>query len=164
LRHLRVAMIDLDFRQRGLSRRFGLDAQPGMAEVLRGERRLAEVCLPFVRENLCLIPAGDPAGANPSELISAGHAAGVFKELNERFHYTLVDTPPVSTVADIGLVAPMCHSVILVIRMNRTPEPMLRRSVKLLQANHVSIAGCLLAGYDEATMGYADNHDYYGNG
>jgi predicted acyltransferase len=71
----------------------------------------------------------------------------VFKEINDRFHYSLIDTPAVSSVADIGLIAPLCHSVLIVIRMNRTPEPLLRRSVKMLQANHVPITGCILAGY-----------------
>lgn len=161
LRHLRVAMVDLDFRQRGLSAAFGAHEAPGVAEVLRGEARLAEVCLRVVRDNLFFLPTGDPAGTNTSELIAGARAAGLFKELSERFHYTLIDTPPVNTAADIGLIAPLCHQVMMVIRMNRTPEPLLKRSVKLLKANHVSIAGCILAGYDDTTMGYTDPHDYY---
>jgi len=160
LRHLRVAMIDLDFRQRGLSRQFCADDRPGAAEVLRGEKRLAEVCVPAVRENLFFIPAGDPAGVGPSELLVGASVAAVFRELNERFHYTLIDTPPVSAAADLGLIAPLCHSVLIVIRMNRTPESLLCRCVKLLQASGVSIAGCILAGYREPAMGW-DTHDYY---
>ncbi len=160
LRHLRVAMIDLDFRHRGLSRQFLTDDYPGIAEVLRGEKELADVCAPVVRENLYVVPAGDLGGASPSELLASRSVPNVLRALNERFHYSLIDTPPVNTAADIGLIAPLCHSVLIVVRMNRTPEPLLCRCVKMLQANHVSIAGCILAGYREATAA-CGTHDYY---
>ncbi len=161
LRHLRIAMVDLDFRQRGLTRLFQTEDRPGMTEVLRGEKKLAEVGLRVSKENLFLIPAGRETDADISEVLSGSHVSAMFRELNDRFHYTLIDTPPVNTASDIGLIAPLCHSVIMVIRMNRTPESLLKRSVKLLKANHVNIAGCILAGYDDATMGYTDPHDYY---
>lgn len=164
LQHLRVAMIDFDFRGRGLSRLFGLTDRPGLVEVLRGETRLANVCLPLVRSNLYLIPAGDPGISRLSELISRAPASALFKELGERFHYSLIDTPAMDRVSDIGLIAPMCHSVVMVIRMNRTPESVLRRCVKQLQANHVSVTGSILTGYDEQTMGYSGAHDYYESG
>jgi len=164
LRHLRVAMVDCDLRGRGLSRLFGLEDKPGVAEVLRGEQRLADVCLPLVRENLYVIPAGDPGDSGLSELLLQAPAAAMFKEFGKRFHYSLIDTPPVDTVSDIGMIAPMCHSIIMVIRMNRTPEPVLHRCVKMLQANHVSIAGSILTGYDEQGMGYSEAHDYYESG
>lgn len=160
LRHLRVAMIDLDFRQRGLSRYLQVDEKPGIADVLRGERQLAEVCIPAVRENLFFIPAGDTGGARPSDLLARESVGAVFREFNERFHYSLIDTPPVNTSADLGLIAPLCHSVLIVVRMHRTPESSLCRCVKMLQANRISIAGCVLAGYSESTMSY-DAHDYF---
>jgi len=155
-----VAMIDLDFHGRGLSCLLGAESQPGLAELLRGEMPLAEVCMPVVRDNLYLVPAGDPAGMLPSELLASKLVGSVFKELTERFHYSLIDTPPVHEAADTGLIAPLCHSVIMVVRMNRTPEPLLSRCVKMLQANRVTVAGCILAGYTETAIA-AQTHDYY---
>lgn len=160
LKYLRVAMIDLDFHGRGLSCLLGAESQPGLAEVLRGETPLADVCMPVVRDNLYLVPAGDPAGMLPSELLASKLVSSVFKELTERLHYSLIDTPPVHEAADTGLIAPLCHSVIMVVRMNRTPEPLLSRCVKMLQANRVTVAGCILAGYTETAMA-AQTHDYY---
>lgn len=161
LRHLRVAMIDCDLRHRGLSASFKAQDRPGLAEVIRGEMALADVCVPVVRENLFLVPAGDPKSVGPSELLAGAAAAKTFQEINDRFHYGLIDTPPTNTVADIGLVAPLCHSVIVVIRMGKTPEHVLQRCVRMLQANHVAIAGSILVGYCEKTMAGADSHEYY---
>lgn len=146
LRHIRVVAMDMDLRGRGLSRLLGVEDRPGICDILRGEKTLAEVCLPLVRSNLYLVPAGDPAGVSPSELLAGSRPATLFREINDRFHFGLVDTPPVSTVADVGLIAPLCHSVLLVVRMHRTPEPEVRKSIALLQANHIPIAGCVLAG------------------
>jgi len=168
LRHLRVAMVDLNFRNRGLTNLFGAKDQPGMAEVLRSEKRLSEVCVPVVRDNLYLLPLGDPGSASPSDLLAhssgPGLAGDAFREINERFHYCLIDTPPIHAFADIGLIAPLCHSVLIVIRMNATPEPLLQRCVKMLQANHLSIAGCILAGYREDAMAFNTSQDFYANG
>ncbi len=161
LRHLRVAIIDCDFRRQGLSESFAAKDRPGLAEVIRGEKSLADICVPVVRENLYLVPAGNAKNMTPSELLTGDSAAKVFREINDRFHYGLIDTPPTNTVADIGLVAPLCHSVVIVIRMGKTPEHLLWRCVRMLQANHVAIAGSILVGYCEKTMAYTDTHDYY---
>lgn len=161
LRHLRIAMMDCDFHRKGLSSLFGVSDKPGLAEVIRGERSLADVCIPVVRENLFLVPVGDPGSSMPSELLTGASAAATFREINQRFHYSLIDTPPTDAAADIGLIAPLCHSVIIVIRMNHTPEHLMQRCVRMLQANRVEIAGSILVGYCEKTMGYVDSHDYY---
>lgn len=161
LRHLRVAIVDLNFRNRGLTRLFRSEQQPGIADVLRGEKSLSEVCAPMPRPNLHFIGAGSCGTSGPSDLLSGGRMAEVFREIGERFHYTLVDTPPIDAFADIGLIAPLCHYALIVIRMNKTPEPLLRRCVKLLQANHIAIAGSILTGYTEKTMSCGENQDYY---
>ncbi len=156
LRHFRVAMIDLDLRGRGLGKLFGVADRPGMAEVLRGEKTLSEVAIAVVRENLFLVPAGDPGTMSPSELLGGRLVPPTFKEINDRFHFALVDTPPIEKTADIGLIAPMCHAALVVVRMHRTPEPALKRSVKLLQASKVPITGCVLTGC-ERSVHYCDS-------
>jgi receptor protein-tyrosine kinase len=160
LRHLRVALIDLDFRQRGLDRLFGAANQPGVAEVLRGEHTLSEVCVPLVRPNLHYVPAGILGDQTPSELLSSQRVGVLFREISERFHYGLIDTPPSDTVADVGLIAPLCHSAIFVIRMNSTPEPLVRRCVRMLQANGVLISGSILVGGCDDTTEAAGPHGY----
>jgi len=161
LKQRRIIMVDADFRKKGLSQLFKIEEQPGLAEVLRGDVKLAEVCHPVVKNNLYLIPAGQLNEDSPSELLAGPRAAHLYKEIKDRFNYGLIDTPPVNSAADIGLIGPMCHSVIIIIRMHRTPEHWLKRCVKMLQANHIPIEGCILAGYCDETMGYNDTHDYY---
>ena len=161
LRHLRVAVVDCDLRRRGLSGLFSATDKPGLADVIRGDRPLSEVCLPVVRGNLHLIPSGDPAGESPSDLFGGSRLASIFQEIRERFHYALVDTPPMDAFADIGLVAPLCHSTLIVIRLNSTPEGVLRRCVRMLQANRISIAGSILVGECHNGLDRPESSDYY---
>lgn len=164
LRHLRVAMIDLDFRKCGLTRLFQTQDKPGIAEVLRSEKPLADACIPVVKDNLHLFPAGNVDSANPSDILASETMDNLFREINERFHYCLIDTPPIHAYADIGLIAPLCHSVLMVVRMNATPQPLLQRCVKMLEANHLTIAGCILTGYCEDAMSLNTSQDFFTNG
>lgn len=148
LKHLRIALVDVDLRGRGLSKLMGTTDRPGLCEVLRGEKSLSEVCVPVARENLYFVPVGDVGKSAASDLLVGARASSVFRELQERFHYTIADTPP-ATTADIGLVAPLCHCVLVVARMHATPEPVLRRCIQMLQSNQVNVAGCVLTGCDE---------------
>ena len=75
-------------------------------------------------------------------------ASSVFRELHERFHYAVVDTPA-TTVADIVLIAPLCHGVLIAARMHATPEPVVRRCIQMLQANQAAVVGCVLTGCSE---------------
>jgi len=160
LRHLRVAIFDFDFRRHGLSRLCQVSQRPGVADVLRGEKKLAEVCLPVVRSNLHVIPTGDCGDTNPSEWLASDRMPALMKEIGERFHYTLIDTPPVSTCADIGLIAPRCHSAVLVVRIGSTPEPLLARCAQMLQENQVPIVGTILSGYCDETRVHDEEKDY----
>ncbi len=161
LRQLRVLLIDLDFRTRGLSRLFGAADSPGVAELLRGEAKLVEVSRPLVRSNCLFVPAGDPKESSATDLLGSSAATAMFRQVQERFDYTLLDTPPVETSADIGLIGPLCHAVLMVIRMNHTPESLLCRSVRQLQASQIPVAGCILTGYSESALNFNETHEYF---
>jgi capsular exopolysaccharide synthesis family protein len=156
LRNLQTAVIDFDFRNRGLTRLFNVEEQPGLADVLRGEKKVSQVCLSAIRPNLHLIPAGTVGESSPTELLGNGRASGFVRQLKELFHYTLVDTPAINAVADMGLIGPLCNGVIMVLRMNSTPEPELQQSVYSLKSNNIPIVGGLLVG-DLDKMAVFDN-------
>jgi capsular exopolysaccharide synthesis family protein len=144
--HLRVAVVDLDFRRRGLTEMFRLADAPGMAEVIREEADLDDICVPAVRTNLYVVPAGELGDSAISTLLGNERLSRLFAQLHDRFHYIFVDTPPMHDVSDAGLIAPLCHSVLLVVRMNCTPESYVRRSIRTIQVNGIPIEGCILTG------------------
>ncbi len=163
LRHVQVAMVDFDLRNRGLSRLFQAEDLPGIAEILRGEKTLSEVCVSVARRNLFFIPAGQVNDSSLTELLTGGRATSLAKELRDRFHYSLLDTPAIDPFADVGLIGALCHSVMLVIRMNRTPEPVLQKCVKSLEVNNIAVAGGILVGDLNKGALYEGHGDFVSN-
>ncbi len=160
IKHFRVLMIDGDFRRSSLASMMGISEYPGLADLLRGEARLEDVIRPTPVPNLHVIPAGTTQEFNAAELLSTQKTAAVLHECKRRYQYCIVDTPPASTVSDASVIGPLCTGVLFIVRMGKTPEPIAKSTIRLLQSNNVNILGCIPAGHRESTGRY--RRYYYG--
>jgi capsular exopolysaccharide synthesis family protein len=162
VRHLNVLMIDADLRGGSLAGLTGLPNRPGLADVLEGRATIDEAIQPTGIDNLAIMPAGRSEGTGAAEMLSSRTASMLFDEVRERFHYTLVDTPPVQTAADVGVIGGMCSAVLMVVRMHRTNEPLVRQSVRWLQANNLNVIGsiCSAANIRKSRMSYPYQYGY----
>lgn len=161
-----ILLVDADLRRTSIARMLGIDMEgrKGLADLLCGETTIDQVVLPTPFPNLKIIPAGRADTRNYAELMGSSTARAVLADLRQSFDYTFVDTPPVTTVSDVSMMAPFCDGVILVIEMRRTPEPTVQAAVRNLQTNNVKILGCILARYREERAGYYDRYyRYYRN-
>ncbi len=167
IRHLKVLVVDGDFRRSSLTTMLNQPAGPGLAEVLGGAAEYEDVLRPTPIENLSYIPAGSTQSRSAAELLTAANARSVFQRMQNDFHYTIVDTPPAVTVTDVGIIGQLCTGVIMVIRLHRTDEAAARRATRLLQLNNIPIVGCLLIGRDAPSgrygygYGYGYTYNYY---
>lgn len=161
-----ILLVDADLRRTSIARMLGIDmdGKKGLADLLSGGSTIDQVVLPTPFPNFKIIPAGCADTRNYAELIGSSTARAVLAELRQSFDYTFVDTPPVTTVSDVSMIAPFCDGAILVIEMRRTPEPTVQAAVRNLQTNNVKILGCILARYREERAGYYDRYyRYYRN-
>lgn len=154
IRHLKVLVVDGDFRRSSLAHMLNQPIGPGLADVLAGHATYEQVVQSTPIPNLNFIPAGSTQGRSAAELLTASSAQAAFKRLRDEYHYTIVDTPPATTVTDVGIIGQMCHGVIVIIRLHRTHEAAAKRAVRLLQVNNIPIVGCLLVGRDAPASGY----------
>ncbi len=161
IRHFKVLCVDVDFRRSRLGQLLAVERGPGMADLLRGDAKYEEVIRPTPVPNLFFVAAGSTNGSNAAELLASHRTAAVFRRFQSDFHYTLVDTPPATTVTDVGIIGQMCSGVILLVRLNFTPEPMAKRAVRLLRVNNIPIVGCMLIGHEDCTAGYGYSGKYY---
>ena len=107
-----------------------------------------------------VIGAGATHGINPAELLSSQRAGAVFDDLRDQYSYVLVDTPPSSEVADAGIVGQLADAALIVVRMGKTPQPVVKRTIQTLQASQVNLLGCVLAGVEQSASPYGYYHDY----
>ena len=162
IRHFKVLCVDGDFRRSRLTQLLDGREEPGLADLLKGEAAFEDVVQETPIANLHFVGAGETSGQTAADLFSSQTAGAVIRRFQTEFHYTLVDTPPATTVTDVGIIGQMCNGAILLVRLNFTPEPVARRAVRLLRVNKVPILGCLLIGHDDRASGYGYSYyDYY---
>ncbi len=157
-----VLIADADFRRASIARMLGVEARPGLAELVRGKAQLSEVLRPTPFPNLKLMTTGATVDKNYGELVGASATKAVLAQLRERFDYTFLDTPPVNTVSDVSMLAPHCDGIMLVIEMRRTSEATVQEAVRTLQTTNVKILGCILSRHqNERSHYYERYYNYY---
>ena len=163
--HMKVLVVDGDFRRSSLAQMLNQPAGPGLAEVLSGEAAYEDVIRDTPVPNLKFMSAGSTKKRSAPELLTESSARPVFRRMQRDFHYTIVDTPPATTVTDVGIIGQMCTGVIVIVRLHRTIEAATKRAVRLLQVNNIPILGCLVIGRDAPIdrygYGYSYQYNYY---
>jgi tyrosine-protein kinase Etk/Wzc len=111
----RVLLVDADVRSAQLSSRFQHASGPGLADLVRGESSAEEAILPWVRDNLDLLPAGRPSGTVrglPGEP-ALGELLDTF---NRDYDYVLIDAAPALAVSDALTLGRHAGTVFAVVR------------------------------------------------
>lgn len=123
----RVLLIDADFRRPSLHKIFGLPNVGGLAEGLRGT---GPISLPFVQltNYLTVLPAG-VTDNSPVAGLTSERMRSVVLDVQERFDWVIVDTPPVGLLSDANLLANLVDGVLLVIGAWSTPFDAISRAV-----------------------------------
>ena len=160
--HLRILMLDGDFRRGRLANMLNVCTENGFSDVIRGQATVDDAIHQTAAPNLFFMGVGNTGQANATEILSSARARSTLDVLRKRFHYVIVDTPPINTVADVGIIGQMCTGVLLIIRMHHTSEHMSKRALKLLQANKVNVLGCVVVGHhgELGSYGYFAQHYY----
>lgn len=137
---VRTLLVDADFRSPSLSRRLGATEGKGLSIYLAGgEVDICETRIP----NLLLLPAG-PQPPNPVALLAALRFAELLGRLKKEFQYILIDSPPVSSVADALLLSSKADGVILVVRAGSTPRDIVLRTHSQLVRAGACVLGATL--------------------
>lgn len=165
IRHLKVLIVDGDFRRSSLANMLNQEEGPGLADMLSGHAEYDEVIRRTPIPNLSFVPAGSTHSRSAAELLAAAAMRPIFRRMRNEYHYVIVDTPPATTVTDVGIIGQLCDGVIMVVRLHRTDEHAAKRATRLLQVNNIPILGCLLVGRDSPSgrygYGYGYAYNYY---
>jgi non-specific protein-tyrosine kinase len=124
----RVVLVDADFRGSSVHSLFGLDATPGLAELLSGEASLDDALVYLPDHRLTILPSGRTPQF-PTELLGSTAMRRAVDALRGRFDRVLFDMPAVLPLADAGTFAPLADGVLMVVRAGVTPRPALDRAI-----------------------------------
>lgn len=179
----RTLLVDSDLRKPTVARMFGLDKEPGLAEVIVGNYEWREVIRTVTDivtggigmedlmktqgiSNLHIITSG-AIPPNPAELLNSGNMMEFIKEVSEVYDIVLFDAPPVLHVTDAVILGKKVDGVLVIYKAGDIPRTSLKRTVNLLNSVEVDILGIVLNGIraeisaDYYDFGYSS---YYGYG
>ena len=156
----RTLLIDADLRLPSVHKSFNLSRMtPGLGNYLTGERDYSEVIFESPVPNLFLLLAGQPVDG-PAELIGSKKMIELLELLGDEFDQIIIDSPPVSRVADALLLARIVEGVVLVVRSGKTCQPAAESAYHRLRQMDANVLGTILN--DVLSIpGYRETDYYY---
>lgn len=156
----RTLLVDADLRRPQTHRILGLDAEPGLAELLYDDN-IDIGSFGTDIDSLWVLPAGSSV-PNPAELLGSQRMRDLIDNLEEEFEYVIFDTPPVLLFSDALGLASRADGTLLVASANQTDGRAFDHAVSLLEDVEADFLGCILNRYDSSSLlqGYGYNYGY----
>ncbi len=144
----KTLLVDADFRKPGAHLAFSLPMEPGLCDVLRGERMLAEAIRPTRVEHLWLLPAGQ---MNHQTLLSLSQGAlgECFEDLKQEYDFIIIDGAPVLPVVDTMIVAQYVDYAVLSVLCDVSQSPRVYSAAEKLSEIGVHVIGAVVSAVPE---------------
>lgn len=141
----RVALIDADLREAGLTQLAGLKPMTGLGELLLGRASLEDVLITKPNSNFAILPALKKGDLFLSgDLISSPSMANLFLSLKAHYDYIIVDLPPVGPIVDARAAAQLLDAAVLVVEWGMTPRRIVCNAIASSAAVQEKLIGCVL--------------------
>lgn len=155
----KVALIEADLRLPTVSKNVGCKSVPGLTDVLVGECRLSDAMRNPIRcEKLTVVPAGN-IPPDPTWLLQSKQMKILLDGLRKVYEYIFIDLPPVTTVADAMILAPLLDGYLLVVRDQETEYRAVADTLEQLRLAKAKVIGIV---YNDAEQ--TGNDRYYKHG
>jgi Mrp family chromosome partitioning ATPase len=138
----RLVVVDANFRRPAVAERLGLQAAPGLREVMAGIAALDEVLQPTELANLFVMTAGvrDTAGVR----FVAETLRSLLRQLRQRYPLVLVDGPRWDGKPEVSALGSACDVVFLVVPESEAETPQTDALLRLIPEQGARLAGCIL--------------------
>ncbi|MCH2136320.1 MAG: hypothetical protein MK101_07020 [Phycisphaerales bacterium] len=147
-----VCVLDANFRRSRLGEVLGVDAGPGLGEVLGGSATVDDVVVKG-RGDVDVIQAGEPAQRVIERL--TGEAMGaLLATLRDRWDYVLIDTAPSVAAGDAIDLASRADASLLVIQAGREERGLVARLAGQFAEARGELLGVVLNRPRQAVGGY----------
>ncbi|MDO5639125.1 MAG: polysaccharide biosynthesis tyrosine autokinase [Neisseria sp.] len=153
----KILLIDCDMRRGYLNQLFGVQPEQGLADILSGKLTPEQAVQTTSIDNLSFISHGKLPD-NPSELLMDHRLNTLIEWARKTFDYVLLDTPPVLSVTDAGIIGQHAGSTLLVAYYNKTTLREIDSSVNRLAQSNVEINGVVFNGIAREAQ---DAYSYY---
>lgn len=157
----KVALIEGDLRLPMVSKKLGCRSVPGLTDVLVGECPLTDAMRSLVKSGkLTVIPAGN-LPPDPTWLLQSNQMKVLLDGLRKIYDYIFIDLPPVITVADALILAPLLDGYLLVVRDQETEYRAVADTLDQLRLAKAKVIGIVYNNAEQSGNGKYYKHGYY---
>ena len=162
----RVVVVDADMRRPNTHNMLGLEREPGLVDVLRGEQDWRAVLHETDVPGLFAMAAGRQP-SNPGALLDSDAFRALHESLKQEFDYVLFDVPPVLAVADASAFFRQLDAVYLLTRYGRYTIDVAQGAQDQVERLGANLQGAVLNAFDvrraaRRRYGYYGYHGYHG--
>jgi len=148
----RVLLVDADFRRPHLHREFSLPNEWGLIDLLCEDQPLSE-CPPERLGSFTGLPGlsilpNRVTQNNVSKALYSPRLRTILESLTKRYDMVLVDAPPLLSVADARIIAPLTDALILVLRSGVTNRESALEAYQRIQEDGLTLLGTVLTDYN----------------
>lgn len=156
----RVLIVDADLRRPAVHTSLGIENEHGLTNLLaEGERDPLSVVRTTEFPNIFVITAGAHA-PNPPELLESDAMKRAVETWRTEFDRVIFDTPPVGSVVDPRILAPLVDGVILLVSTGRVDAETVQSARSELGSVGAKFFGVVVNQLSKGGDGYY-GYDYY---
>ncbi|MDO5124066.1 MAG: CpsD/CapB family tyrosine-protein kinase [Eubacteriales bacterium] len=157
----RVLLIDNDLRRPNLHNLMKIQNDNGLSEVIGKFITFDEAVHRDVLPCLDMLTAG-AIPPNPSELLASSNFQNLLTELKAEYDYVILDTPPISVVADTLLLKDHVAGYVVVVREKVTTHGDIEKTIQNITLADSKILGFLKVGCSANNKKYSKGqYGYY---
>ena len=135
----KVVVVDLDFRNAGLSNPFGLSDEKGLGDYFYEDMSFDDL-IKTTEYGVDVITVGKEV-KNPSLALSSDKMVALIEKLRATYEFVLLDCSPILTSSDYMHVSKISDGVILVVSTDYVKKSAAKESVSLLEKLNVTVLG-----------------------
>ena len=157
----RTLLVDGDIRRGLLHRRFKLNRQPGLVDLLREEARLEEIVQQTEYPRLSFIGCGTRTQRAP-EVLGSTAMTQLVADLRGQYDVILLDSPPLTAGVDPFILGTVTGSLLVVLRTGHSNRDIIGAKLDVLDRMPIRLLGAVLNDVPRgAAYGYYAYYSYY---
>jgi succinoglycan biosynthesis transport protein ExoP len=155
----KVILVDFDLRKPKVHRSFKLKNENGVAAYLQDTENLKKYII-STETGLDILNSG-PKVPFPVEILGSEKIKKLIQILREEYDRVIIDTPPLSAVADAMIVSHLSDGVVYVVASRQTNRQVAKNMVRDLKSTNAKIIGSALTMVDKKDRYYSNYYYYY---
>jgi polysaccharide biosynthesis transport protein len=158
-------LVDGDLRVSGLTKAIGIETGGSLADLVTGNGQPSALVRKLPDRNVWFLPCSASAKtANSSQVLGSVGMRDFLKAAGQRFHYIVVDIPPLCALVDAKAIAPYVTSFLFVIEWGKTSRSAAQDALAHNELVKEKCVGAVLNKADSALLRLYDTYGAHSYG